>query len=792
MPMNAATPRFIAADDKPWPLAAGLVAAALVQALLMPLAQPCPSPLGPLVPFAPAAGLALAAGARWGWTAVPALGLGAWLGSWGQDPVAGGAAVAATLVHAAVAAHRLAPAHGADQLLLQTPRQMARHLALPAGLAAMLGALAGAVVAWTSGQPAHAAALRAGGDLAGMLVMAPAALSAFGSPRAAWHTRRWTLGLPLCMAAALLLGALAFGLPAQLPGTGASGHAAWLAVSGAAGVALLGLLLLLGSGHMQRVEAEVSARTAQLEREAGERQRAEAALAQRDSELRNIFDTVSIGIVQVAPDRYIRNANPAFCQLVGHALDDLRQMTIDDITPPADWHLHQQLAATFEQADRQVFQMNKHYRARDGRLLPVQVTTRVVRDAAGAGLYTVSAVRDLRDELRLREAERMRDRAETANRMKSDFVARMSHELRTPLNAILGFAQLLDNQVARSLTPTQRDWLERLQQAGWHLLAMISDVLDLSRVEADTLKMNLQPLPVAEAVGGSAAMVQEAAWRRGIAIDIAVDPDAAVMGDPVRVRQVLINLLSNAVKYNRERGRVEVRCRRAAGPLVEIEVADTGLGMSEAQQVALFEPFNRLGREGSGVEGTGIGLVIARRLAELMGGALRVRSSEGMGSVFTLVLPAAPPGSLAAAAAPAAVRAAEASPREHAPCRVLYIEDNETSADIMRGMLAQRPQVALQVAGTGRAGLQQARRERPDLVLLDLQLPDLPGQEVLRLLKDDPQLASIPVIVTSSNAMGTEVQAALAAGAADFLAKPLDLGVLLQAVDLQVGAGQAA
>ena len=545
----------------------------------------------------------------------------------------------------------------------------------------------------------------------------------------------------------------------------AGGHwNVWLVAGpGLVGGVLLAALLLAMTGLAQR--------------EARERRHAERAAAINEHELRSIFDTVSAGLVQTAPDGRILNANPAYCRMTGYPLDELRQMNVTQLMTHAADHESETVpddAATGRQM---------HYRHRSGRIVPVSVSVRTVRDADGREVHAVGTVQDLSETIRLRELERERERAEAANRAKSEFVARMSHELRTPLNAILGFAQLLDNHAGRDLQPSWREWLTRIQQAGWHLLAMINDVLDLSRVEAGTLALQDQRIDLREAIEASIAMIDEAAQRRRVTLvrDLS-DASPEVRGDAVRVRQVLINLLSNAVKYNREGGHVLVSSRALDGPRVEIEIADTGLGMTAEQVERLFQPFNRLGRERLGVEGTGIGLVIAKRLAELMGGSLQVHSQPGKGSVFTLTLPA--PRKLPQAAAD--TLPGEGDDELYSGRRVLYIEDNDTNVELMRGMLANRPQIDLTVAVNGRDGLAAARARPPHLILLDIGLPDIDGLQVLQLLRDDSRLARVPVIVVSADTSEDRVDAALTGGASDFLPKPLNLHALLHAVDVQL------
>ncbi|MFO1266431.1 MAG: ATP-binding protein [Rubrivivax sp.] len=277
-------------------------------------------------------------------------------------------------------------------------------------------------------------------------------------------------------------------------------------------------------------------------------------------------------------------------------------------------------------------------------------------------------------------------------------------------------------------------------------------------------------------------LVSAAATARGIDVRLELPADLPpVAADATRLKQVVTNLLSNAVKYNRDKGRVVVRtATTAAGvepPRLTLEVADTGLGMTPSQLQRLFEPYNRLGREGSGVEGTGIGLVIARRLTEMMGGTLQAQSRSGAGSTFSLGLP------LAAAPAASDEQAPPTSPAPYRQRTVLYVEDNETNVEVMRGILLQRPQVHLEVAALGLDGLSAARRLHPDLILLDMQLPDIPGPELLRHLMDDDETAAIPVIVVSADATPARIEQALTLGAAHYVTKPVALAPFLQVLD---------
>jgi CheY-like chemotaxis protein/two-component sensor histidine kinase len=320
----------------------------------------------------------------------------------------------------------------------------------------------------------------------------------------------------------------------------------------------------------------------------------------------------------------------------------------------------------------------------------------------------------------------------------------------------------------------------QIQQAGWHLLEMINDVLDLSRIESGNLRLQPTTLDLAEIVAASVTLVASDAERRRITITVKLaEGTAGVLGDVTRVKQILTNLLSNAVKYNHDGGHVHVTSRPASADQVELSVADTGMGMTPTQMEELFKPFNRLGRERSSLQGTGIGLVISRRLAELMGGSIRVRSLPGQGSSFLLRLPKA----IDPDTVPSELDDDESIVADYHRRIVHYVEDNETNVEVMRGIVAQRPQVQLETSIAGLDGLAAVRTRRPHLILLDMHLPDISGLELLRHLKADPATASIPVVVVSADATAQQIDAALDAGAARYLTKPVQVAELLAALD---------
>lgn len=390
---------------------------------------------------------------------------------------------------------------------------------------------------------------------------------------------------------------------------------------------------------------------------------------------------------------------------------------------------------------------------------------------------------DVTDRRAAEDAHRERERALAQSRAKSQFLARVSHELRTPLNAVLGFAQLLiGEETGGDAACAQRlRRLEHIRTAGRHLLSLIDDVLDLARLEGGELRVELRPVALAPLVEGSLPLLQPLAQARRLQLHTGA-LGQVVLADAKRLRQVLLNLLGNAIKYNREGGTITIDALDEHGahgePQVLLRVTDSGRGMTPAQLERLFQPFARLHADAEQIEGTGIGLAIAKTLVEHMGGSVAVRSEVDVGSTFEVRLPTAQ-ASVPAAADPALpAGASEPAPTPAARRRrILYIEDNPINALIIRELVARRPDLELDVAGDGAGGVACARRWRPELVLLDMQLPDCDGLEVLRLLRAAPETATTPVIALSANAMPADIEHALAAGLADYWTKPLDFKV---------------
>jgi PAS domain S-box-containing protein len=377
--------------------------------------------------------------------------------------------------------------------------------------------------------------------------------------------------------------------------------------------------------------------------------------------------------------------------------------------------------------------------------------------------------------------------AETANHAKSAFISRMSHELRTPLNAVLGFGQLLE---ADKLTDDQHDSVDHILKAGRHLLDLINEVLDISRIEAGELALSPEPVLVSDLIQEAVDLMRPAVDQRGIqlVVDRSGICDCFVLADRQRAKQILLNLLSNAVKYNRARGTIALSCQQQSDARISISVADTGHGIAAERLGLLFVPFERLGAEGTDVEGTGIGLALSKRLAEAMGGTIGATSTLGQGSIFSFELPRVEGpveryerlnGSAHTIVAPAA--------RRH---RVLHIEDNMSNLKLVERIFAQRPDVEVIAALHGSLGLELAREHDPALILLDLHLPDIGGEQVLQRLRDDPVTASIPVVIVSADATSGQIQRLLASGASSYITKPIDVRELLSVFERTIN-GQA-
>ena len=425
------------------------------------------------------------------------------------------------------------------------------------------------------------------------------------------------------------------------------------------------------------------------------------------------------------------------------------------------------------------------YICKDGSRFPAIVSITALRDDYGdiIGYLLIGTDNSVRKQVEL-ELNKAMAVAEKANLAKSDFLSSMSHELRTPLSAILGFAQLMESGSPLP-TPTQKRSIDQILQAGWYLLELINEILDLALIESGKLSLSLEPISLAEVMQECQAMIEPQAKKRGIGV---VFPKFEirhyVKADRTRVKQVLINLLSNAIKYNKAGGTVDVQCVTDTPGRIRICVEDTGEGLSAEKLAQLFQPFNRLGQEANVEEGTGIGLVVAKRLIEWMGGSIGVESTVGKGSVFWIEMNlTAEPKTTADAADPMA--SAPLPIHSDAQLRtVLYVEDNPANLMLVEDLIARRPDIRLLTARNGISGVAIAREALPDVVLMDINLPGISGIEALRILTDDPTTAHIPVIALSANAMPRDIEKGLEAGFFRYLTKPIKVNEFMNTLDL--------
>ncbi len=492
-----------------------------------------------------------------------------------------------------------------------------------------------------------------------------------------------------------------------------------------------------------------------------------------------------MGVCIASLDGLIREVNMRFADIVGRPRASLIGLHLHDITHPDDVYAGQAFREATLRGRSEHTAIEKRYLRPDGETVHVVLHLSLLRDSRGQPQEFIGVVEDITTRLRMEEALGNALAAERASKAKTEFLSRMSHELRTPLNAMLGFAQLLRVDTRQPLTEAQREKIDHIERAGAHLLAMMTDVLDLSRIEAGGLPMSLEALDVAAAMKEALALVSNQAVAAQLhVLHTLPDDDLHVMADHVRLRQVLVNLLSNAIKYNKPGGQIRLEAL-PMGREVLFVVTDTGQGMSAEQLAHLFEPFNRLGAERTAVEGTGIGLVIVHRLLELMQGRIEVSSTPGVGSSFRVWLPLSDE-------AHADFHETGHSPRSgfggldelDTHTRVLlYAEDNAVNVELLREVMAMRPHWQLEIARNGQQAIDMVRATPPDLLLLDMHLGDMTGLDVSDALARDPATATIPRVALSADAMPDQISEARERGFADYLTKPVDVSRFLKLLD---------
>ncbi len=507
-------------------------------------------------------------------------------------------------------------------------------------------------------------------------------------------------------------------------------------------------------------------------RDISERKRAEEALREANEELGRFFK-VSVNMLCIAePYGYYKRVSPAFTDVLGWSEEELLSRPFTDFIHPDDIKVTAGVVENVLGGPLMAGSVENRHQHKDGTWRTLAWNSVPQEDGL---LYAVA--RDVTSE---RQTELMllqaKVEAEKANMAKSEFLSRMSHELRTPMNSVLGYAQLLDIQFD---DPKVKDSARAILKGGKHLLEMINEVLDLSRIESGSLSVSIEPVPIGVVIQQAADLIQPMADQANVIVVIDEDicSELHVRADRQRLLQVFINLIGNGVKYNRPNGRVTVRCERREGGQSRVEITDTGEGISPKNRELLFQPFQRFGDPG--IEGSGLGLALSKRFVDLMGGTLTLASSSVAGSTFVVELRSA----VAAHQIEPATKGDWLSEGllQGKRGKVLYIEDNISNMRLLDTIFKDWDAIDLIPAAQGMLGIELAREHRPDVILLDLHLPDLMGDKVLERLKADPITSEIPVVVLSADATSKQIKHLLANGAREYLTKPIDI---LELVDL--------
>jgi signal transduction histidine kinase/AmiR/NasT family two-component response regulator len=551
------------------------------------------------------------------------------------------------------------------------------------------------------------------------------------------------------------------------------------------------------------------------------RKQADEALLKAGALQSAIFNSANFSSIATDARGVIQIFNVGAEHMLGYsAAEVLNRITPADISDPAEviararalsLELGTPIAPGFEalvfKASRgigDVYELT--YIRKDGSRLPAEVSVTALRDPQGSIIgylligtdnterQRVAAERALLDQVlrdKNAELESARLVAERANLAKSDFLSGMSHELRTPLSAILGFAQLIESGSPQP-TLSQKRSIDQILKAGWYLLELINEILDLALIESGKLSLSIEPVSLTEVMYECEAMIEPQALKRGIRVAFCrFETPYFVRADRTRVKQILINLLSNAIKYNKVGGTVSVECTPSTPGSMRISVRDTGAGLAPEQLAQLFQPFNRLGQKANVEEGTGIGLMVCKRLVELMGGVIGVESVVGKGCVFWIELDLiSGPETTAHAAEPTRVVQAQVS--GDAPVHtLLYVEDNPANLMLVEDLVARRPDIRLLSARDGKRGIEIARASLPDVILMDINLPGISGVQALRILAEDPTTAHIPVVALSANAIPRDIEKGLQAGFFRYLTKPIKVNEFMDTLDVALKFARA-
>ncbi|MBI5451116.1 MAG: PAS domain S-box protein [Gammaproteobacteria bacterium] len=521
-----------------------------------------------------------------------------------------------------------------------------------------------------------------------------------------------------------------------------------------------------------------------------------AALEESEAKNRSILQTVADAIVTIDGQGIIESFNPAAEQIFGYARAEVIGRNVSLLMPEPYHSTHDDSLRNYLQfGTTHVLGRVREFngRRKDGETFPIEIS--ITRTNISNKVLFTGVIRDITERQRHdSELEAAKVDAEQANKAKSGFMSSMSHELRTPLNAIMGFAQLFE--YAADLSEVHRDTARKIYSGGKHLLGLIDDIIDLGRVDSGHLALQIGPVSLPEVIESCHTLAVPVAgkYRVTLHFELSGCDDAWVSADPLRLKQVLLNLLSNAIKYNREQGAVHVYCSPAAAGRIRVNVRDTGNGISAQQQTQLFQPFNRMGKERSNIEGTGIGLVLTKRLVESMGGQLGLVSTVGEGTTFWVELPHCPPGAVRAAARPAAGAVA---PLSRLSGTVLVAEDNLLNQQLISHQMNTLGCEA-EIVANGKQALQAWQAGHYDVILTDCNMPEMDGYTLAAAIRDieRTQGGHVPIVAITANALSGEAERCLASGMDDYLAKPIDIqqlgSVLARWLSQASGAAPAA
>ncbi|HLN00554.1 MAG TPA: ATP-binding protein [Bryobacteraceae bacterium] len=516
-----------------------------------------------------------------------------------------------------------------------------------------------------------------------------------------------------------------------------------------------------------------------------------------DSAYRELFEFAPVAYHEIDAAGIIRRVNQTECRMLGYTREEMVGKPVWQFVAADQQEQSREAVRRKVTGEEPPAPFERDFLRRDGGYLILEIYDNLIYNRAGQVTGIRSVLLDVTDrrlaeqllanEVTERERltvalRRSKEEAEKANRAKSEFLSRMSHELRTPLNAILGFAQLLEMS---ALDRDKREAVAQILKAGQHLLGLINEVLEISRIEAGRLSLSPEPVLISSAIQETLDLLTPMAVRRNILLcdEGGTERRRYVMADQQRLKQVLLNLISNAIKYNGDDGTVTIASEEIDGSRLKIKVRDTGPGIKPESLSKLFTPFERLGAEQTGVEGTGLGLALSKRLLEMMGGSIGVENNPDRGATFWMELPLVKdPVTQLETAMP--VASAPVRPAQQQRQRiVLYVEDNLSNITLIEHIVVHRPHVKLVAAMQGRLGLDLAREHRPDLILLDLHLPDISGEDVLYALRQEPALQNTPIIVISADATRGRIERLQSMGVLDYLPKPLDIKRFLQLLD---------